>query len=199
MSQRARVIFVFLSLVFPSLLLPERLGATTVRQVSLPQMIRAADRIFVGKVVAVESRRDEHGLPATYVTFAVTETIKGPPGKQVTIKQIGGRPGTLPAIPGLPTYTVGEVVLLFLHRDSQYGFTSPVGLHQGKWKVVETTPGKKFLEANLHGSFAGQGRSGAIYGANSYAERSSGHKAASGKQLLNYYTFIPRLKKMAAR
>jgi hypothetical protein len=162
-------------------------------------MVKAADRIFVGKCLAVGTRRDERGVPATYATFEVTEAIKGPLGKQVTIKQIGARSGTLPGIPGLPTYEVGEVVLLFLHRDSQYGFTSPVGLHQGKWKVLETSPGKKFLQANLGGIFAGKGRSGAIYGADSYGERRSGRKASSGSQLLNYYTFIPRIKKMAAR
>lgn len=162
----------------------EYLHATTVRLVSLDQMVKAADRIFVGKCVSVESRRDEYGLPATYVTFVVIERIKGPVGGKITIKQIGA--GTFGAlkIPGLPTYAVGEEVLLFLHPNSQYGFTSPVGLHQGKWRVLESSPGKKMLQRSFGGSVTFKGAAGRSYG----AEQRRG--------LFDYSRFLTRLKEM---
>ena len=105
----------------------QRLDATTVRQLTLEEMIKAADRIFVGKCLSVESRRDERGVPATYATFQVIERIKGKLGDTITIKQFGGAPPGVLKIPGMPTYQAGEKVLLFLHPPSQYGFTSPVG------------------------------------------------------------------------
>ncbi len=156
----------------------QSLHATTVRLVSLEEMVKAADRIFVGKCVSVESRSDEYGLPATYVTFLVIEQIKGDLGERVTIKQIGGRTSEVFKIPGLPTYRVGEEVLLFLHPNSQHGFTSPVGLNQGKWSVLESSAGKKMLRPAVTGRSYGQGQI---------------------KGLFDYSEVVPRLKKMVVQ
>ena len=67
-------------------------------------------------------------------------TLKGSVARQLTIKQFGTAAplgdGSLARIPGLPRYTVGEEVVLFLRGDSARGFTSPVGLGQGVYRVV---------------------------------------------------------------
>ena len=46
-------------------------------------------------------------------------------------------------IAGVPTFHVGEEVVLFLYGESELGLSSPVGLGQGKFEVVETKEGGK--------------------------------------------------------
>jgi len=121
----------------------------------LDGLTQAAGMIVAGKVTHVESRPDEHGLPATFITIAVTEKIKGVQEDAITIKQLGFQ--ELPAdgravrLAGMPSYRLGEDVLLFLHQPSDLGFTSPVGLGQGKYTVFEVAPGKRLVQ-NLFGN-----------------------------------------------
>jgi len=127
------------ALIAATAVLPGAARATTVLRVDLPTLTAGADRIFVGRVVTVQSGRDPRPLPVTWVTFAVDEALKGEPGARLTIKQIGvSAPladGTLYRIPALPTYREGDEVLLFLHPDSAAGFTSPVGFGQGRFRI----------------------------------------------------------------
>jgi len=111
---------------------------TTVRRMALQELVRAADRIVVGTVARVEEGRDPAGAPCTFVTLWVSQTLKGSAPRELTIKQFGSAgPGAAGAkIPGLPRYREGEEVVLFLHRESHAGFTSPVGLYQGKYRIV---------------------------------------------------------------
>ncbi len=123
-----------------------------VRQLSLQEMTSQAERIFVGKVTEVREGKDEYGVPVTFVTFAVSHTLKGQVPQQLTIKQLGrrtpGEKGSILRIPGLPRYREGEEVVLFLHGTSAGGFTSPVGLGQGKFTVIRKGP-KAFMVNEL--------------------------------------------------
>jgi hypothetical protein len=116
------------------------LEATMVRPLSMQEMADRAERIFLGQVIEVREGEDEHGAPVTFVSFAVARSIKGQVPQQLTIKQLGGRSGggkgKILRIPGLPMYKEKEEVILFLHGTSGGGFTSPVGLGQGKFIVV---------------------------------------------------------------
>jgi len=38
-------------------------------------------------------------------------------------------------VPGLPRYAVGDEIVVFLRGESRRGFTSPVGLAQGVYRV----------------------------------------------------------------
>jgi hypothetical protein len=96
--------------------------ATTVLPLDLPALVGQADAIFVGRVVEVRSGTDANGLAATWTTFDVAEPVKG--------AAAGFR------VPALPRYRVGEEILLFLHAESDAGFTSPVGLGQGCFRIV---------------------------------------------------------------
>jgi hypothetical protein len=113
--------------------------ATTVLPLELDALTAAADRVFMGRVVAVRSGRDDRGLPVTWTTFTVDEALKGTPARALEIKQLGvDRPladGGVFRIPALPSYRVGDEVILFLHPDSREGFTSPVGLGQGRFRI----------------------------------------------------------------
>ncbi len=103
-------------------------------------MVAAADRAFVGRVKTVRTGRDGSGLPSTWVTFTVTEPITTNVGKEVTIKQIGvSEPlsdGTALRFAGVPTYKPGEEMVLFLSGESKAGFSSPIALGQGKFRIL---------------------------------------------------------------
>ena len=101
--------------------------------------------------------RDEDGIPATWVTLDVAECLKGEVGPRLVFKQVGVpaplADGTLLRVPGLPRYRAGDEVVLFLHHPSGRGFTSPVGLQQGLYRVDRrdgekvVRPGAKTVEA----------------------------------------------------
>jgi hypothetical protein len=117
--------------------IPSSARATTVLALDLAELESRADRIFVGTVELVTSGRDDAGLPVTWTTFRVDEALKGVSGAHVTVKQLrsGSGAGGIARVPGLPAYAVGEKLLLFLHADSARGFTSPVGLSQGCFRI----------------------------------------------------------------
>ena len=113
--------------------------ATTVLPLDLEGLTAAAGRIFRGRVIAVRSGRDGHGFPATWTTFAVDEGLKGTTASTIEIKQLGdgdaSASGVAFRVPALPSYAVGDEVILFLHPESAEGFTSPVGLGQGRFRI----------------------------------------------------------------
>jgi len=121
--------------------------AMSVMPLDLADLTAEAGRIFVGRVERVDTGRDAGGLPAVWTTFTVAQTLKGGAGDRVTLKQLGvtlgepGKPGgpDTPIAPrtGLPSYTPGESVVLFVHPASTLGFTSPVGLGQGCFRIRE--------------------------------------------------------------
>jgi hypothetical protein len=110
-----------------------------VERMALDQVAREAARIVHATVTAVRSDRDASGLPATWITLDVARTLKGTASDTLTIKQYGVlqplADGTIARIGGLPRYAVGEEVVLFLRGNSRLGFTSPVGLGQGVYRV----------------------------------------------------------------
>jgi hypothetical protein len=112
-----------------------------VTRMSLERVTLEADRIVHATIVDVQPGRDDTGLPATWITVDAVEALKGTAAGRFVIKQFGvGGPladGTVMRIAGLPRYTAGEEVVLFLRPNSRLGFTSPVGLDQGVYKVSE--------------------------------------------------------------
>lgn len=137
-------------LVFLTVLLGFAFSVQTTAQVvrlNVAQLLRNADRALVGKCISVSTEIDKKlGKPVTIATFTVTQRIKGNIGNEVTIRQFGGkREGSFPLlISGMPSYKEGEEVILFLYGVSQYGFSSPVGLLQGKFLVTkDKTTGKR--------------------------------------------------------
>jgi hypothetical protein len=122
-----------------AILVPARAAATTILPLDLVALTGAADRVFKGTVVSTRSGRDGRGLPATWTTFEIQESLKGTLPHTLEIKQIGTEApladGAIYRVPALPHYQVGDEVILFLHPDSAAGFTSPVGLGQGRFRI----------------------------------------------------------------
>lgn len=114
-------------------------AATSVLPLSLQQMADVAEVIFHGKTISNEVRLDEaSGRVATYTRFEVIEVIKGTVETTHTIKQIGGQlPGSQyrQVIHGVPRFGVGQEYVVFLPKASSLGFSSPIGLSQGKFDI----------------------------------------------------------------
>jgi len=137
--------------------LPAR--ATSVLPLYLDQIIDGAAIAFHGSCIGNRVERDtQTGMIATYTTFQVQDVLKGQVAPVHTIKQIGGRlPGAAGSIEvrrieGVPQFEVGESYVVFLYGASSAGFSSPVGLGQGKFDVLpgpagpQVTNGRDFKE-----------------------------------------------------
>ena len=129
-------------------------AATLVRRLPLEEVTQQADRIVHARVVAVQSGRDESGLAATWVTLEVQRTLKGAATGQLVVKQFGAATpladGAVARIAGLPAYAPGEEVVLFLRAPSGRGFSSPVGLGQGVYRVRGSGQ-RRMVAADLSG------------------------------------------------
>ena len=135
-AKRARTLALSVCWIAAILLLWfSRLGAISVDSINLFEMVNAADRIFWGRCLQAESGREPStGLPVTAYTFEVLRGIKGTQvGESIRFRQLSG--GTAGAIRGLPEFSRGQEILLFLYPDSRLGLTSPVGLDQGMFRV----------------------------------------------------------------
>jgi hypothetical protein len=154
MIQIPRTILAFL----PGLLLSTLTLATTVLPVSLERMSTSAELIFYGTVISNETKADEtSGHIATFTTFEVIEVVKGDVGATHTIKQLGGQLSgnkVMHQVHGVPRFTIGEKVVVFLPQESRLGFASPLGLSQGRFVVreqngVNTVRNGRALQASL--------------------------------------------------
>ncbi len=119
--------------------------ATSVLPLDLGQIIDQAAVAFQGTVVDVRTGRDpQTGMLVTLTTFRVDDVLKGDVPASYTIKQVGGEDsatGMKFKAFGVPTYAVGQSYVLFMNGVSSAGFTSPVGLHQGRFQVLDGDAG----------------------------------------------------------
>lgn len=120
--------------------------AASVREVLLDEIIDTSAVAFQGVCTSNRTERDSiTNLAVTYTTFEVKDVIKGNVNATHVIKQIGG---VLPAgeasfrVQGVPKFTVGEEYVVFLAGVSSAGFSSPIGLSQGKFSVQQSAAGK---------------------------------------------------------
>ncbi len=119
------------------------LSATSVRIINLPEMVRASDRVFHGRCVSARETTHGNGLPIVEYTFLVTDGLKGTaPGESLVFRQLQTSRARGFVIAGLPVFRKGQDVVLFLAADSRIGLTSPTGLSQGVFSVLEDERGK---------------------------------------------------------
>jgi len=110
------------------------------RQLSLNEITQNAGTIVHGQVIAtrVEPHPQYPNVKTLNVTLRVIDPIYGGLGKQVTYRLF------LPPRFGPPQsdYRLGQELVLFMHGESQYGLTSPVGGEQGRFRVIQTASGQ---------------------------------------------------------
>ena len=118
--------------------------ATSVRAIELDELVGGSYQIFLGRVVAID-QGTVPGFHRPYVqyTFAVSDWVKGGSGQTLQIRQLG-RSGVA-LLPGLPVYKKGQETLLFVHKPSAIGLTSPVGMQQGLYPVEKDSAGERYV------------------------------------------------------
>jgi hypothetical protein len=113
-------------------------AATVVVRLDLRRLVSEAEAIFEGRCLATRPVLDGAGRIATAIRVGVVRAWKGAAaGGEVEFVIPGGEMGELGlAIPGMPTFSPGEDLLLFLSPASvASGVRMPVGLGQGKFAV----------------------------------------------------------------
>jgi hypothetical protein len=138
---------------------------------NLEEMEATADRIFLGRCLAVDKTEEMVAggmMPVTHYTFEVERAIKGKFQKRLKFSQLGHP--ALPAkakgdditmhgqvvstaefIHGMAEYKVGERAVLFLIPDYMGGkFTYPVGLDQGAFFIAEMPSGQSLARNSIN-------------------------------------------------
>ena len=117
--------------------------ALTIGKTNLVSLIRDSNSILIATVSTVTDGIDDSGLPYTEITLSVGETLRGAESGTFAFRQIGlmnprltadGTKMMLPAPEGIPKYTPGEQLLLFLSpAASMTGLRSTAGLGNGRF------------------------------------------------------------------
>jgi hypothetical protein len=144
MSNRRKQVHAFLLVAF---LITPLLPAVTVNTMNLPDLVERAERVFHGRCVKVEKTEQEvAGIPVIEYSFVVRRAIKGTQeGESVVFRQLQSQGPR--GIADVPSYAVGDELLLFLKKESRVGLTSPVGLSQGTF-AVKRYPGGRVAVIN---------------------------------------------------
>jgi hypothetical protein len=99
-----------------------------VRDANLEDLCSGAGKIFWGRCTGAETL----GTDLVY-TFAAYRVLKGGSGVTVTLRMHKAASMYARA----PQFAEGQEVLLFLHPESDRGYSSPVGFGQGVFTVAE--------------------------------------------------------------
>lgn len=121
-------------------------------QMNIERIVSDAAVIVHGTVSAVESKLDpQTNILSTFVTFNVIENLYGNPGQTFIVKMAGGHSKTRSIkFPEMPVFNVGEETIVMFYAPSKLGFTSPVGMGQGKFTVLSDPAGNKMIRNDLN-------------------------------------------------
>ena len=113
-------------------------AAGTALRLDLQGLIDRAGLIVEGRVLSKEAREGPRGIIETEYLLDVDRTLLGEDRGQRSIRLPGGilPDGRGLVLPGVPALMPGEDVLLFLSMESRAGLRLPVGLAQGRFRVV---------------------------------------------------------------
>jgi hypothetical protein len=117
--------------------------AMNTKPMNLSDLVRESSQIVVGSVSAIHQGIGTNHLPYTEVEVKVSESILGTSGATLTFRQFGLQSALPPTdgrkyvglVAGMPHYTVGDHVVLFLSKPSPIGFRSTIGFGQGKFSL----------------------------------------------------------------
>jgi hypothetical protein len=131
--------FVFLNLAIFLFFNNGSLGET-VQRLSVEELARQADTIVRGRVQKVSNQQTaDRSNMSTHIEVSVIEQWKGRKLTSLVLNQPGGSAGGITqAVPGLPHFSPGEEVILFLEQ-MENGYFQTVGGSQGKL-LVQTDP-----------------------------------------------------------
>ncbi len=116
--------------------------ATLTTLPSFEEMVKVAEKIFLGTVKSIEEKPSDanHPFPSIVTTFEVHEVFKGNVEKRISIRQVGrkvGKASRLKLLIGLPDFRVGEKSIVLLPKPGRY--VSPVAFEHGVFRVLAKT------------------------------------------------------------
>lgn len=126
-------------------------AAATVVQLDLPRLVDESDVIVVAEVVDTSAELGTSGRVYTTITFNTDDTVKGEPGEEFTIRQVGGTVDDIAThVPGMPHFEPDQRVFLFISTfDERPAVT---GLSQGRFDVVtDPDDGTQYVVPRLQG------------------------------------------------
>jgi hypothetical protein len=114
------------------------------RRIDLPYLAQQAAIIVQGRVVEVryEGHPDYPHIPTVFVTLQVERMLRGNPSERFSFRQY--LPG-LPGRTGKREYAVGQRLLLFMPRESNYGMSSPIARAQGRFSILRDRQGNEWV------------------------------------------------------
>lgn len=127
-------------------------AATTVPRLELGELVHSAELIVHGRIVSRSSAWDpSHRFLWTHYVLLVTDALKGHPSRRLTVSEPGGAAdGVIMKIAGVPEYSDGEEVVVFLHC-TPIGYWRAYGLGQGKYTVSRSAAGQARIHSSLPG------------------------------------------------
>lgn len=128
---------------FPGLRTSSQAG--TAIRMDLDEAFMRSEIVLEGSVVTGVSGETSLGEIYTDWTLNVDRTFWGGHEATRVIRLPGGvlADGRGSMIPGMPRLALGEEVVLFLSEESDEGLRVPVGLSQGKYRIVTASDGAR--------------------------------------------------------
>jgi hypothetical protein len=135
------------SLSVPCLRSATPVEAGTAVRYDVAGLVRQADLVVEGRVVAQRVVQQPNGRIETESTLAVARTFSGEHVATRAIRLPGGvlSDGRGMIVPGVPSLALGEEALLFLSCPNADGMRMPVGLAQGRFRIVVDPAGARRL------------------------------------------------------
>lgn len=157
MNRRSRLVVVATAVI--TLLLGSTAFATSVVKMSLRDLAKNSESIVLARVEDSSARYEANKEIYTYITLRVLDPVKGMkaehgknavPDQMITIRQIGGIVANIASVvPGMPKFTKGEEVVVFLSKKDSAGYPWVMGLQQGKYSVVTDDQGMRHVKNEL--------------------------------------------------
>lgn len=164
-----RILSAILGLLFLSFVLTSLVGrsmgveAGTAVRLGIPELVQSSDLIVEARVLSAYSFQ-ERGRIETEFLLEVSRTFEGPDESYRAVRLPGGvlEDGSGMMLAGMPHLSAGEEVLLFLTQEGRTGVRMPVGLAQGKLRLIQRPDGTKALARESTGVALVSPTSGAV-------------------------------------
>jgi peptidoglycan/xylan/chitin deacetylase (PgdA/CDA1 family) len=144
---RRTVVFLFVFFCLSGAAVRAQRGAYTA-SADLDQLVQQSQTILRGHVISakVEPHPQLQNLDTVVVTLKIDRALKGSAGSTYTFRQYIWDARDIADSAG---YRKAQELLLFLNPVSLYGLTSPVGLEQGRFRILRDAKGNR-LAVNGH-------------------------------------------------
>jgi hypothetical protein len=136
-----------------ALVVAPAIEGATVLKMNVADLAARCDLAVEARITSASASLDASGRIGTDYALEIARTFAGAPAARRTIRIPGG---VLPdgrglVIPGMPVLSVGETAILFLSAENQRGERLPIGLAQGRLRILTAPDGTRSLASDLAG------------------------------------------------